>query len=94
MKYEQLSGYAQFILLAEQARSMPANLTAYLAFKDVVKALEECCKSDTPSICWKNEYVERPRTRAEAISLLDKLKKNKWDESIKRVAAAFMIELR
>ena len=94
MKYEQLSGYAQFILLAGQARSIPANLTTYLAFKDVVKALEECCKSDTPSIRWKNDYIERPVTRAEAISLLDKLKKNKWDESIKRVAAAFRIELR
>jgi hypothetical protein len=94
MKYEHLSGYTQFILLAGQASGVSANLTTYLAYKDVVKVLEECAKSDTPSIRWQAEYIEKPITRAEALVLLDKLNNNKWDKSIKSIAHHFKIELR
>ena len=94
MKHEQLSGYAKFILLADQARGISGNLSTYLAYKEVLKILEECSKSDTPSVHWKNELIEKPITRMEAVSILDKLKNNRWDQSLKKIAHVFKIELR
>ena len=94
MKYEHLSGYAQFILLADQAKGISGNLSSYLAYKEVLKILEECSKSDTPSVHWKNELIEKPVTRMEAVNILDKLKNNKWDHSLKKIARVFKIEFR
>jgi hypothetical protein len=94
MKYEHLSGYAKFILLAEQARGVSPNLQTYLSFKNVLKILEQCSKSDTPSVMWKDELVEKPINRTEATMLLDKINRGKWDQSLKKVAHCFGIELR
>jgi|ETNmetMinimDraft_5_1059913.scaffolds.fasta_scaffold07672_6 hypothetical protein len=94
MKYNQLSGYARFLLLAEQTNGLAPNLQAYLGFKDVLKILEECSKSDTPSIVWKSGVVSKPVNRAEAARLLDKINNNKWDPLVRKVAHCFNIELR
>jgi|TARA_B100000809_G_C15078878_1_gene508892 hypothetical protein len=94
MKYEHLTGYAKFLLLSDTARGLGSHMQAYISFNQIIKILEECCKSDTPTLIWKNKIVEKPITRMEAIAVLDKVQNNIWDNSIRRIANIFEIELR
>ena len=57
MKYEHLTGYAKFLLLSDTARGLGSHMQAYISFNQIIKILEECCKSDTPTLIWKNKIL-------------------------------------
>lgn len=94
MEYNKLSDYDKFILLSEQTRNVSANMQAFALFKEVVNILEACSKSDTSTLTWKNNVIEKPITRHEANKALNNIKNNKWDNLITKVCRAFQIELR
>ena len=94
MEYNKLSDYDKFILLSEQSRNVSANMQAFASFREIINILEECAKSDTSTLKWKNNIVEKPITRYAADKALNNINNNKWDNLIIKVCRAFQIELR
>jgi len=94
MEYNKLSGYDQFILLANQTRGVGANVQAYHQFEEVIKFLETCAKSDNSVITSGDNVITKPFNRSQAQQILDSIGRNKWDNRIKECAKTIGAELR
>tara|TARA_Y100001937_G_scaffold127975_1_gene201899 strand:+ start:1999 stop:2283 length:285 start_codon:yes stop_codon:yes gene_type:complete len=94
MEYNKLSGYDQYILLTLQAKGIGANLAAYNGFQEVLKFLETCAKSDNSVITSGDRVIEKPFNRSQSQQILEKIKRNKWDDRIKECAKLIGAELR
>ena len=97
MEKSKLSDYEKFIVMADnygKRGSVQGTMQTFIGFKEVLKACQECSKSDADDFTWRGEVTEKPINRSEAQRMLDDFENIRWNPLFKKVANKLKIELR
>jgi len=93
MEMNKLTDYDKFILMT-QGKTMGSTMAAFFEFKNILKLLEVCSKSDAKTISWKDKIIDKPINRSEAVGLLDSFNRAKWNGKFVTLAHRMGIVLR
>ncbi len=94
MEMKDISSYEKFILLAEKTNSLSSTMRSYVEFKEVLKIVRECAKSDNEHIIYEGNITPKPITMHEAKKALNNLEKIKWDSNFLVVSTRLNIPLK
>ncbi len=97
MEKSQLSDYEKFIVMTDnygKRGSVQGTMQTFIGFKEILKACQECSKSDSEDFTWHGEVTEKPINRNEAQKMLEDFDNIRWNPLFKKVANKLKIELR
>ena len=94
MKMDQWSGFAKFIVLADNASdNLNTGFEPYLEFKKVVEAIKVISKTDGTNYYFGNNLYSKPMSCSRAQTILDGINICKYDKKILKVAKQLGIQI-
>ena len=94
MELNEISPYEQFLLLADTTHSVNSTMRSFVEFKEVLKVVEQCSKSDSEYITYNGDVIEKPINRVTAQKALTNYNKRKWDTGFNTVSRCLGIQLK
>ena len=80
--------------MASRSNKMPMTATGFNAYKDLKMIIEQCAKSDAPTVEFRGQTFDTPIDRHEAIKLLDDCNDMKWNPKLRSLSKYFTLEFK
>ena len=94
MEKSKWSGYENYIVMTQEVPGIQMNYGAFLDFKLVKKFLQRIATStDNDTFLYEKTIYKKVISSADAVNILNKLLKNKFDPMIKVIARQIGVRL-
>ena len=80
--------------MASRSGKIPMTATGFNAYRDLRKIIEQCSKSDAPTVEFRGDTFETPIDRHEAIKLLEDCNDMRWNPKLRKLSKFFNLEFK